>query len=159
MNKNELIEELKKEYSRWLILLQGFAEDELTRYLPGESLSTKDKVAHLFAWQQLSIARLEAAIQGHDPIIPPWLISSQPDTDDVDQDNEQIFQMYLSNSWQEIFTLWRTGFEHFISLCSLLQEEDLFKTGKYPWLPEYALADVLTGSLEHHREHFDLLQS
>lgn len=158
MEKTEIIKDLKTEFLRWRVFLESLSEEEGTKVLPGETLSIKDKVAHLHAWQQLSIARLEAATQNHDPLYPDWLRSAHPDTDDVDQENERIFQMYQGNSWQEVMNKWRTGFEYFIKLCKNLPDENIFIAGINTWLPDYALADVMLGSLEHHREHFDPLQ-
>jgi len=158
MKSIDIIEDLTSEYLRWREFLEGLTEDQISQQLSTESLSIKDKVAHLHAWQQLSIARLEAAIQGHDPILPDWLVSEDPDTGDVDQDNERIYQMYRDNRWQDILDQWRTGFEYFIGLCKRIPVENFFTVGVYAWLPNYAIADVMIGSLEHHREHFDSLQ-
>lgn len=157
MKSKDIINELNAEYLRWRVFLEGLTEDQISHHLPGEDLSIKDKVAHLQAWQQLSIARLEAAIQGRDPIHPVWLISMHPDTGDVDQDNERIYQMYHGDTWQDILNKWRTGFECFIELCKRIPEDDLYAVGKFSWLSGYAVADVMSGSLEHHREHFDSL--
>jgi hypothetical protein len=154
MDKKEILNNLKSEYSRWMVLLGDLTENEISQNLPGENLTIKDKVAHLCAWQELSIARLDAAIHRHVPVNPAWLVSEDPDTGDVDQDNERIYQMYQRFPWQEIYSKWSSGFELFIALSELVSEDDLFVVGKFTWLPEYALADVMIGTLEHHREHF-----
>lgn len=154
MDKKEILNNLNSEYSRWLVFLGGLTENELSQNLPGENLTIKDKLAHLLAWQELSIARLDAAIHQHVPVNPTWLVSEDPDTGDVDQDNERIYQEYQGVSWQDIFLKWSSGFELLIALSELVPEDDLFVVGKFPWLPGYALADVMIGTLEHHREHF-----
>ncbi len=155
MNRKDIIlHDLNAEFTRWQDLLHQYSESDLITPLPGESLSIKDKVAHLHAWQQLSIARLEAALQKHAPVKPIWLQSGDPDTGDVDPENERIYQMFRDLAWQDVFHMWRSGFERFIELFETVPEEDLFTEGKFSWLPGYALADVMDGSLEHHREHF-----
>jgi hypothetical protein len=47
---------------------------------------------------------------------------------------------------------WRKGFWRFLELCETTPEEDLLTPGKYAWLGEYELAEVLTGSYSHHHE-------
>jgi hypothetical protein len=111
MDKKEILNNLNSEYSRWLVFLGGLTENEISQNLPGENLTIKDKLAHLLAWQELSIARLDAAIHQHVPVNPTWLVSEDPDTGDVDQDNERIYQEYQGVSWQDIFLKWSSGFE------------------------------------------------
>ena len=52
---------LEDEFNRWGELLDNLSEDEITRPRPPSTWSIKDVMAHLMAWQQVSIARLEAA--------------------------------------------------------------------------------------------------
>ena len=52
--------------NQWKSLLGSLREPELTAPLPG-GLSVKDEVAHLRAWQMVTVARLEAAQLGREP--------------------------------------------------------------------------------------------
>lgn len=156
--KETLIINLKGELKRWSDTLRKLDDETASDRLPGEELSIKDKVAHLHAWQQISIARLEAAIQNHDPYSPAWLKGMDPDSEDnIDVYNDRIYLYYRDHSWLEVFHLWLSGFIQFITLAEMISLEDYLEVDKFPWLKGYALIAVVEGSLEHHREHFELL--
>ena len=51
-------------FDRWELLLASLSEKQLTDSNLPSNLSVKDVIAHLWAWQQLSVARAEAALHG-----------------------------------------------------------------------------------------------
>ncbi len=117
--------------------------------------SVKDDLAHLWAWQQRSIARMDAARNNRPPEYPAWpAAAGDPDSDDHSPDaiNNWIFETNRDRPWPEVLSAWRNGFLRFITQAEATPEKDLMVKAKYAWLPGYALADVLTGSLEHHHQ-------
>lgn len=154
-DKQALLQLLHTEMRRWEALAAGLTEAQATdRSAPG-GRSVKDELAHLWAWQQRSIARMEAARQQRTPEYPPWPVDGDPDADDASLDklNEWIFESNRDRPWTEVLNAWRNGFLRLISQAEATPEKDLLEKDKYAWLPGYALADVLTGSTEHHSEH------
>jgi hypothetical protein len=133
------------------------SNEQLTApHLPAE-LSIKDTMAHLWAWQQLSIARLEAALHQTEPNFHLWSIEVDPDSEEgVERINAWTRQTYHGRPWSEVFQDWRDGFLHFLEVAEAIPEQDLVDAQKYPWLNGYALIDVLEGSFEHH--HIDHLE-
>ena len=121
--------------------------------------SVKDVVAHLRAWQQVSIARLEAALLNEAPEYPIWLAGLDPDSDEnLEKFNEWIYQAYRERPWSNVHQVWRDGFLHFLELAQAIPEKDLLEIGKYAWLSEYPLFAVLQGSYNHHHvEHLEPL--
>ncbi len=118
--------------------------------------SIKDNMAHLRAWQQRSIARIEAARLNRAPEFPRWLPDSDPDApDNTGKANDWIYQANRDRSWTEINLEWREGFLGFLALAEDISERDLLDSSKYPWLEGHPLADVLLASYDHHQEHLD----
>ena len=69
-DKKQILTMLKEEFNRWENLLGGMSEEQITApHLPS-NLSIKDVIAHLRAWQQVSVARLEAALHNQQPAYP-----------------------------------------------------------------------------------------
>ena len=55
--------------------------------------AVKDVIAHLRAWQQVSIARLEAALNNGEPEFPDWLAGLQPESEEhLEQFNVRIYE-------------------------------------------------------------------
>jgi hypothetical protein len=152
--KKEIIAELREERSRWEEFLTGLPEEKILASMPESQHSIKDVIAHLHAWQQVSIARLHAALHGGEPVLPRWLNGLDPDSDDnLENYNEHIFQSCRNHSWHSVYQRWHSVFSHFLDLAEQIPADDLMAAGKYPWLAEYPLSAVLQGSLEHHQEH------
>ena len=66
--KTHMLAALREEFGQWENVLASLTETQITTPpQPGE-LSLKDEIAHLWAWQQRSIARLEAGVAhgGHE---------------------------------------------------------------------------------------------
>ena len=114
-------------------------------------------IAHLQAWQQISISRMEAALLDREPEMPEWLAGLDPDLDtNLDMYNARIYQANRDLPWSRIHRAWREGFLHFLELAEAVPEENLLDPEKYPWLKGYPLIAVLQGSYNHHHiEHLE----
>jgi hypothetical protein len=65
VDKQELIRIFEKEFQAWERLLADLSTAHITSPSPPDGLSVKDTMAHLGAWQQRTIALLDAALQNH----------------------------------------------------------------------------------------------
>ena len=115
-------------------------------------------IAHLRAWQQVSNARLDAAVLDTVPRFPEWLAGLDPESEEnLDQYNEWIYQIYREQSWSNVYPAWREGFLRLLAFAAAIPEKDLLEIGRYAWLKEYPLSAVLIGTYEHHEEHLESL--
>ncbi len=158
-SRQELLNALRQEQDRWENLLAGLSEEQIAaRQLPS-GLSIKDVVAHLGAWQRLSIARLEAALDNRDPHYSLGPEGLDPDSEEnLEQINAWIHETNLDRSWSDVYRDWKDGFRRFLQLAEALPEEALMQPARYPWLKDARLSAVLAGSYEHHHdEHYEPL--
>jgi uncharacterized protein YdeI (YjbR/CyaY-like superfamily) len=159
MDKAKLINELEEEFQSWKAFLNGLVEAEITAEQRLEQLSIKDIVAHLTAWQKITVARMEAGWQNWEPQYPEWPADFDTDSQaETDKINAWIYDMYQYQSWLEVYREWSERFKHIVEIANAIPENYLLESGKYPWLAGYPLSAVLTGTLEHHQEHFEGLQ-
>jgi hypothetical protein len=158
-DKEQILTRLNDEFNSWEILLGSLSEAQITAPQPSD-MSIKDVMAHLMAWQQLSIMRLEAALNDREPEPMPWPeeLGPEPEGDPYDINN-WFDEQYHTQSWPNVYQAWRTGFLRFLELAQAVPEADLLAPGKYHWLEDYPLMAVLEGSYEHHREHMETLQA
>jgi hypothetical protein len=156
--KEHILAALKEQLHHWEKLLEGLNEEQLTIPRLDGNWSVKDVMAHLWGWQQISIARLEAAVFNREPELPKWTSELTEDwEEDVDQANAWICETQHPKSWSEIYQSWREGFLKLLDLAASIPEKDLLDGSRYWWLKGYSLAFVLVASYDHHQEHLERL--
>lgn len=158
--KDHILAALREQFDRWEDLLAGMTPDQLAAPLLPSPWCPKDVVAHLRAWQQRSIARVEAALSDREPVFPTWHPDLDPDADEsTEQVNAWIYEMYRDHSWSQVHRSWRDGFLRFLEFGERVSERDLLDAGRYPWMQGYPLAAILLASYDHHQEHLDKLRA
>jgi hypothetical protein len=153
-DKRHVIGTLKEEFKRWEELLAGMSEEQISAPQLASNWSIKDVIAHLWAWQQRSIARMVAARLNREPEFPHWPAEFDPEAEgQPHQLNAWIYETYRERPWSRVYGDWRAGFLRFLELGEKIPEKDLLEPGRYAWLDGNPLSLVLTASCEHHEEH------
>ena len=156
--KEHILAALREQVNRWEELLASLSEEQIATPLLPSHWSTKDGIAHLMAWQQRSIARIEAAQFNREPEFPKWLPEVDPDSESsTGQINAWIYETYREQPWSKVHQNWKEGFMRFLELAEPIPEKDLLDAGKYPWLKGLPLAFILLASYDHHQEHLEKL--
>ncbi len=158
--KGHILAALSEVFHQWETLLEKMGEEQATQPLEPWSWSTKDVLAHLWAWQQRSLARLEAGKQDRPPEYAPWPTDPDPDAEGItDQTNAWIYESNKDRSWTDMYQAWKNGFLRLLETGESLEERDLLDYSRYSWLNGYSLADTLLSTYDHHREHLDKLEA
>lgn len=161
MNMQEhILSALREQLDAWEELLEGLDEAQLTAPRPPSGWSIKDEIAHLWTWQGRSIARLEAAVFGHEPEMPVWVPGLEPDEEgNTDRINAWIYATCRELPWQTVHQSWRSRYLRMLELGGEIAEMDLLDARRYAWLHGHSLAFVLVSSYAHHQEHLDRLRA
>jgi hypothetical protein len=162
VDKRALIAMHQSEFETWERLLAGLSPAQITNPSLPDGLSVKDTMAHLTAWQARTIARLEAALQGHAPHFPPWPVDLADEESQaaVDQANGWILETQRDRPWPEVHQAWRKGYLHFLDLLREIPEMEVRPDGKMAWVAEYQLLADQTDTYDyHHAEHRVLLEA
>jgi hypothetical protein len=158
--KEHILAALKDQFDSWEMLLAGLSEEQITAPQFELDWSIKDVMAHLWAWQQISIARLEAGVLKQEPKYPEWIVKSAENwEEDADKVNALTLETQHHKPWAEIHQNWKNGFLRFLDLGNKLSERDLLDGDRYPWLKGYSLAFILVASYDHHQEHLEKLRT
>ena len=156
--KEHILAALREQFNNWEKLLVSISNEQIITPHFDYNWSIKDVIAHLWAWQQISIARMEAARQDREPEFPKWIVSLDEDWEDnADRVNALTFETNHEKSWSEVHQNWRKGFRRFLELGDKISEKDLLDGDRYPWLKGYSLAFILVASYDHHQEHLEKL--
>ncbi|MCL4559334.1 MAG: ClbS/DfsB family four-helix bundle protein [Chloroflexi bacterium] len=161
MEKARILTLLRQEFDRWEALFAGLREEQFTATNLVGDWSIKDILVHLTAWQQISIARMEAARFNREPEFPEWLAGMDPFTAEMEENrdhvNARIYLAHRVQSWSSVHRAWRDGFLKFMELAEVIPEDELLDAERFSWLKGYSLLVVLQGSYEHHEEHLQSL--
>ena len=156
--KTHLLIALREQLERWEDLLALLSESQLTSPMLPWHWSPKDVLAHLAAWQQISTARMEAALAERAPQFPAWVPGADPDAEEVlEQINALIYATHREQPWTTVQHNWRTGYLRLLAAAEQVGEKDLLDAGRYAWLEGRPLVMVLLGTYDHHLEHSEEL--
>ncbi len=157
-DKAPLLAALKTVFDRWQVLLGGLDEVQCAAPLTPSDWTVRDVIVHLWAWQQASVARAEAALHGRAPDYPAWWAICGPDPEeDVNRTNAWIHATYRDKPWPAAYADWQAQFRRYLDVLQVIPERDLLEPGKYAWMGGYPLSASLQGSCEHHEEHIEAL--
>jgi hypothetical protein len=154
--KEHILTALREQFDRWEELLASLSDEQITTPRFDLDWPIKDVMAHLWGWQQISIARMEGGLHDREPEFPKWVMELQGVwEEDANQTNARIYEINHEKPWTEVHQNWRDGFQKFLELGDKISERDLLDGDKYPWLKEHSLAFILVASYDHHQEHFE----
>lgn len=157
-SKQQLIAMLREIYTGWEDFLSRLSEDRILANDLSDGQSIRDILAHLWAWQQLSVVHMEAALRDIEPDYSQWPDGDDPDTHNTDEINAWISEKYRDLPWPQVYESWKANFRRFIELSESVPEDILLDPHRFGWLHGYSLGAVLEGSYEHHDEHLVELQ-
>jgi hypothetical protein len=158
--KSHILAALREEFDQWQDLIAALDEERLTTPLSSAGWSPKDIIMHLWAWQQRTIARCEAALFDREPVFPRWYTPTGPDPEgSTDQVNAWIYDTYHDQAWSEVHHNWQAGYQQFLEIAQRISERDMLDSDRYSWLKGYPIAIYLISSYDHHQEHFEKLQA
>ena len=156
--KDHVLMALKEKFTEWQDLLDTLSEEQILQIPEPGEWSIKDILAHLWAWQQLTQARLKAALQGGEPVFSLWPAElNESAANSPDEINAWIHSFYVSTPWPIIRKDWQGCFQGVLDLAGKLPEREMLDSENYPWLGGYPLINVLIATYDHHQEHYEKL--
>lgn len=157
--KDHILTALKEQFESWEELLAGSSKEQIMAPRFDLGWSVKDVMAHLWAWQQISIARMEGGLNDREPELPGWISEIENWEENADQVNAATYETSHEKPWPEVYQIWKNGFLHFLEVGGKISERDLLDGDRFHWLNGYNLASVLIASYDHHQEHLEKVRA
>jgi hypothetical protein len=156
--KDHILSAMREQFDRWEELLARLSEVQIIAPRFDLDWSIKDVMAHLWGWQQISIARVEGGLHDRETQFPAWVNElGNVWEEDANRTNDRIHELNHLKTWSEMYESWRNGYLRLLEAGSGISERDLLDGDRYPWLGGYSLAFILVASYEHHQEHYEKL--
>lgn len=146
------IKQIRESYRQFEALLAPLSEEQLTTPNVNGDWSVKDNLAHLTAWHEYLLSRLQALREGGTP--PEWM----PGLTTEDEINERIYQQNKDRPLADVQTDFRASFERVLDAIEALSEEQL--NAPFPWSssgnPVWGL--VAGNTFGHYEEHGNIIR-
>lgn len=156
--KKHILVALREQLDSWVGLVGKMDQAIVTTARFDHNWSIKDVITHLWGWQQVSSARVEAAVLNCEPQYPKWITDLGAGWEEnADQTNVWMKQSFDEMSWSEVYQHWREGYLRLIDLAERVAENDLLEGGRFDWLEGSPLVFILIASYHHHQEHYEKL--
>ncbi len=153
--KEHILRALREQLNHWEELLASKNEEQIIAPLLPSEWSIKDYIAHLYVWQQITIARMEAARADREPDYPQWIPGVDPDAEGyADLVNDWIYKNHHQLPWSQVHQDWRERYRRLIEISQEISEQDLLDWNRYPWIG-FPLVNVLLATYNHHQEHIE----
>ena len=154
MNKPELLALMNDKYAELEQVLSPLSEAQWTTPGANGDWSIKDILAHLTAWQYVMLRRLHAAVR-HEALDPQWQVAGE----DIDSMNARFFAENRARPAAEVHDDFRATYREIAGLVATLSDADLFEAGRFAWLNDNTLWELVAGdTYEHYDEHMQSIR-
>lgn len=158
--KSHILAALREQLEAWEATLARLGEAAIVARAVPSDWSIKDELAHLWAWQQRTLARVEAARLDREPEFPAWPFDPNDESEEgTERINTWIHETNRDLPWSSVHQNWRDCFLRVLDAAERITERDLLDSGRYAWLNGHAIAVFLLATYDHHQEHFEKLSA
>jgi hypothetical protein len=154
MSTVALLDQIERERLVWAQLLRAVGEERMEQPGASDAWTFQDVVAHLNGWRRRTLARLDAARTGAEPVAP-WPADLDADSEvGLTQINAWIAQSGRERTLQEVLREARRSFDLMRDAVPARSEAELTDPSRYPWMRGEALGAVIGYAFGHfHEEH------
>ena len=153
--KQELLEHLRQERAGWDALLAEVGEARMTQPGPMGEWSFKDFIAHMVAWAETDLVKLNAALTSRPLAAPRW-----PANLDTEAINDWIYRQNKDRPLSDVLGEASETWNRFESAVRTLPAPDLTQPGRFEFMKGRTLGGVVEDFFGHfHEEHESAIRS
>ncbi|MFZ5376868.1 MAG: ClbS/DfsB family four-helix bundle protein [Patescibacteria group bacterium] len=145
-NKQELLNFGETEFKRLFVLVDSLSDEVRDKEFVFSDRTTKDIVAHLYAWQLLELRWYKEGMSGKQPAIPAPGYSFK----DAPALNEKLYLDYQNISWQDLKKAIGATHKELMKIIASHSDEDLTVKKKYKWTGSTNMASYFASALSSH---------
>lgn len=151
VTRGEAVAAINRERAAWDALLAEVGEDRMLEPGPMGEGTFKDLVAHLTAWRERTLQRLEAAAHGQPEPPAPWPAEFNDDDDDVDKINAWFQERSEEKLLGEVLDESRESYARLAEVVQQLPDEALSDGAYFAWMDGQPLGDaIVSGEIFGH---------
>jgi hypothetical protein len=159
-NKQQLLDFSKQEYERLFKLISKLTPKQRDQEYIFDNRTSKDLVAHLYAWQLLELTWYKDGMSGKKPEIPAPGYTFK----DAPALNEKLYQDFKNISWEDLLKKFSGSHNKLLKIIRNHSDEELTTKKKYAWTGSTNMATYFASALSSHyiwaidliRKHFQI---
>jgi len=159
-NKQQLLDFGEKEFHRLMELVGKLSSDQRDNEFIFDNRTTKDIVAHLYAWQRLELTWYQEGMNGQKPAIPAPGYTFK----DAPKLNEKLYQEYKSIVWNDLTKMLTKSHNQLLSIVNKHTDKELSTKKIFSWTGSTSITCYLASALSSHyiwaidliRKHFKI---
>jgi|GraSoiStandDraft_54_1057290.scaffolds.fasta_scaffold130811_3 hypothetical protein len=157
MDKSSLLHEMSNGYTALENILAPLNQAQMTTPGVNGDWSIKDILAHLNAWQDYLVIRLQAATRNEVPAV--GVLSDEDEGNTVDRLNADFYEENKARPLDEVLAEFHTTYRQIVEAVQALSDEDLFEPKRFAWMKGNALWELIPGNTYgHYLEHIESIQ-
>jgi hypothetical protein len=146
MDKSTLLNTIRAKQAEFDEVIAQVGEEQWTTPGVNGAWSLKDLMAHMTAWEHVTLQRLHAAINGGELDIPL--------DKTLDEVNEEFYQENKDRSLADIMADYRQSYEHILADVEKMSDDALDDPHRFPWMDgEPFWKSVASDTFEHIEGH------
>lgn len=159
-NKQQLLDLGQKEYQRLFDLISLLSSKQRDQEFIFDNRTTKDIVAHLYAWQLLELTWYKEGMSGNRPEMPAPGYTFK----DASKLNEKLYQDYKNVTWDDLKNKFDNSHNALMKIVNSHTDKELSTKMKYAWTGTTSITCYFASALSSHyvwaidliRKHFNI---
>ena len=147
VNKTDVLDRIEEERMQWDSLLTEIGEERMEQPVLSDGWTVKDVIAHVSAWRQWSLERIDAVSKGEPLPSPAWSATYE----DEDEINVWIYESNRDRPLNDVLNESQNTFARLRTIVQRLSDDDLSDPARFAWMDEEALGPAIkSGSYFSH---------
>ena len=161
--KEQVLQAMNDSHAEMSNYLASLTPEQRVAPVLDNSWSVKDSLAHLAAWQKMTVGWLEASLRGED--VKRWTPDYQQPDDPaqwnvvINAFNDYLYERDRNRSWDEIMDDLNSGHDDLSMVVQLMSPADIFDPNRFAWRKGSPAIDMIGGNTYgHYEEHLGYMQ-
>jgi|SRR5581483_3593051 len=161
--KSKVLQAARDAYAEMQTYLASLTPEQRVAPLLDDGWSVKDSLAHIAAWENMTIGWLEASLRGEyvKRFTPEFI---QPD-DQADAErmmndlNNHLFEQNRNRSWEQVLADFNESYQRILAVIARMSDDDIFNPQRFAWRKGSPAIDMIAANTYgHYAEHLEWIR-
>lgn len=155
--KQELLKEIERSHQDLVRVLASMTDEEKVAPILQDGWSVKDSLAHLVAWEKMTIDWLTRSLRGEH--VKRFVEGFQYDTEQqrlsvMEALNQHLFEQNKERALEEVMRDFRSTHRAISEFVTQMEERDIFDPNRFAWREGSPALEMIAGNTYgHYAEH------